>query len=285
MKQKTREQLLRFRKRLVNRVAILPTLITLGNLISGFGSIVAASRGQFDQACWFIFVAMLCDAMDGKVARLTKTTTNFGGELDSLCDVVSFGVAPGFLALSVMSSPQPVIPSKFLWLVCALYAGCAALRLARFNVENSPEDAAHQSFHGLPSPAAAGVVTSSVLLYHGWVGEAGKVNSADLMPRCLPYIVLLAGLMMVTRVPYSHVVNRLFRGRRPFTTLIEVVLISLLIAFRPEETIFFAFMTYFLLGPARYLWVLTHPEPEPVPPVPAAPPESPVKPEGTPRTP
>lgn len=277
MKTKTRERLLRFRKRLVNRVAILPTLLTLGNLLSGFGAIVFASRGQLELAAWMIFLAMLFDALDGKVARLTKAATNFGGELDSLCDVVSFGVAPGFIALTLMSTPQPVIPSKFLWLVCAVYAACAALRLARFNVENSPEDASHQSFHGLPSPAAAGVVASAILYYLSLL-EGEAPSSAHLLPRCLPYLVLLAGLMMVSRVPYAHVVNRIFRGRRPFTTLIEVVLIGLLIAFRPEPTLFFGLLAYFCMGPARLGYALLHPKPEPAP-------EAPPKPENKPETP
>lgn len=287
MKIKTRERLLRFRKRLVNRVAILPTLLTLGNLLCGFGAIVAAAhsqidpaaaRGQLETAAWMIFLAMLFDALDGKVARLTKAATNFGGELDSLCDVVSFGVAPGFIALTLMSTPKPVIPDKFLWLVCALFAACAALRLARFNVENSPEDAAHQSFHGLPSPAAAGVVASAILYYLSLLDPGEAPASAHLLPRCLPYIVLLSGLMMVSRVPYAHVVNRIFRGRRPFTRLIEVVLIGLLVTYRPEPTLFFGFLGYFCLGPARLGYALLHPKPEPAP-------EAVAKPESKPGTP
>ncbi len=269
MKAKTRDRLLRLRKRLVNRVAILPTLLTLGNLCSGFGAIVYASRGQTEQAGWMIFLAMLFDALDGKVARITKAATTFGGELDSLCDVVSFGVAPAFIALTLMSTPTPVIPSKFLWLVCALYAACAALRLARFNVENAPDDQAHQSFTGLPSPAAAGVVTSTVLCYLSLLGDGEAASSAHMFPRCLPYVVLLAGLMMVSRVSYSHVVNRLFRGRRPFTTLVEIVLVGVLIALRPEGTLFVAFITYFLAGPIRHAWGALHAKPAELPAPPA----------------
>ncbi len=286
MRLKTRERLMGIRKRLVHRVAILPTLLTLGNLLSGFGAIVYSARFQFESAAWMIFLAMLFDSLDGKVARLTKAATHFGGELDSLCDVVSFGVAPAFLAFTLMCHPVPILPGKFVWLVCALYAVCAALRLARFNVENAPEDSAHQKFKGLPSPAAAGVVSSAILFYLSFLDSEALASSSHVLPRLLPYLVLLAGLMMVSQVSYSHVVNRLFRGRRPFTTLVEVVLVAVLIALKPEITLFVGFMVYFLTGPVRHAWRLVYPLPaaESPPAPPAVPdPPPPAAPEGEPR--
>ncbi|MBI5366414.1 MAG: CDP-diacylglycerol--serine O-phosphatidyltransferase [Planctomycetes bacterium] len=246
---------LHLKKRILKRVAILPALLTLGNGLSGFGSVVLASGkdpSSMATAAWLIFLGMVFDALDGKVARMTKAASNFGAQLDSLCDVITFGLAPAFLATRVAASPRTILGVNFVWMVCGLYLCCAVLRLARFNVETTPDDAAHEEFKGLPSPGAAGVVASYVLFYLWLAGEEPGVISG-FMPRLLPFCVLAAGLLMISRFRYVHMVNRLFRGHHPFGGLIEVLLVVLLIALNPQMTLCLAFLAYAAVGP--YRWV------------------------------
>ena len=145
--------------------AVLPTMLTLGNAACGFGAITFAAKWSggdpalslFIASC-LIFLSMVFDALDGSAARLTKQTSEFGAQLDSLCDAISFGAAPAFLMLQ-FSQSRDLLHLRLLWWIAALYVACAVLRLARFNVETD-EDDAHDSFSGLPSPAAAGTVRS-----------------------------------------------------------------------------------------------------------------------------
>ncbi|MBI3271535.1 MAG: CDP-diacylglycerol--serine O-phosphatidyltransferase [Planctomycetes bacterium] len=243
---------LRLKGRILKRVAILPALLTLGNGISGFTSVVQASRDHLEAASWLIFLGMIFDALDGKVARMTKVASNFGAQLDSLCDAITFGLAPAFLALKVVSTPRALVDANFVWMVCALYLSCAILRLARFTVETSPDETAHEEFKGLPSPGAAGVVASFVLICPDFAKTPSTVLS-DTLQRLLPFAVLVAGLLMISRLRYVHMVNRLFRGHRPFASLIEVLLVVLLIALNPQMTLFLAFFGYAAVGPFRYL--------------------------------
>ena len=166
----------------IRTFAILPTMFTLGNLVCGFFAIVIASRVQTPQfagrflqtlatdpsncmlSAWLIFLAMVFDALDGYIARLAKSASEFGAELDSLCDMVSFGVAPAFLLVKMC--PQfSFLHKEAVWVIAASYAVCAALRLARFNVETSDEDD-HLTFRGLPSPAAAASVAGFAIMFH-----------------------------------------------------------------------------------------------------------------------
>src|SRR5882672_9750254 len=161
----------------------LPSLATLGNAICGFGSIYVAGLDpatagadsltqyfafhRFTAAAYLIFLAMVFDALDGRLARFTRHTTDFGGQLDSLADVISFGVAPPFLALQLFRHEiinLPVAVSRLIWAFGAIYLSCAALRLARFNVSNEHGEQHHFSFLGLPSPGAAGTVAGLVLM-------------------------------------------------------------------------------------------------------------------------
>ena len=168
-------------------IAILPSFITLMNAMCGFLAIVYASRGTSSQGLetlifqrpgftlfalsgYMIFIAMVADVLDGRVARLSKTTSSFGGQLDSLSDAISFGVAPAFLMLKLVNahlqnlkyaSPGlAVVIGRSVFLIAILYVLCAVIRLARFNVENEEDESAHMSFSGLPSPAAAGAVAA-----------------------------------------------------------------------------------------------------------------------------
>ena len=178
-----------------------PSLITLLNGICGFAAIVFASKGvehmsvrqinlsYFAWSGYMIFFAMIADMLDGRVARISKTTSSFGGQLDSLCDAISFGVAPAFLMLKVLDHKldETVGPEftfegfvyRFVWLAAAAYMACATIRLARFNVENEEDETAHMSFVGLPTPAAAGVLASLIVFYQDLLGKLGDAAWVD----------------------------------------------------------------------------------------------------------
>lgn len=180
----------------IRTISVFPTLLTLGNLICGFFAIVVAARIDKPSASLLqegidiadtynvmlsgclIFVAMVFDALDGYVARLARTTSDFGAQLDSLCDVVSFGVAPGFLLVK-MCPRFTFVHDQAVWVIAAAFAACAALRLARFNVESSDDDD-HLYFSGLPSPGAAAVVAGFAIdqplhqPVHGLVSRRGR---------------------------------------------------------------------------------------------------------------
>ena len=247
------------RPRRLRSVALLPTLITLGNGVCGvvaifkIGEYMAGGPLRVaQQAAWLILIAMIFDALDGFVARLTRTASSFGAMLDSLCDLITFGVAPGFLTYAVT---RPDVNDTF-WArpvqaVCVLYAMCALIRLARFTVETTPDESSHREFAGLPSPAAAGVMASAVLpvvMPADWARSVGPA-----IQHALPGLALATGILMVSRVKYAHVVNRVLKGRRPFVTLIEITLaVTLFFQFR-EFAFFIAFFGYAVTGPL--FWV------------------------------
>jgi CDP-diacylglycerol--serine O-phosphatidyltransferase len=239
----------------IRTVAVFPTLFTLGNLVCGFFAIVAAARvdvpitrdpptsvtravREFDRRdenhnlmlCgWLVFLAMIFDALDGHVARLTGAPTDFGAQLDSLADLVTFGVAPGFLLVKMCHSFTFLFRDAALqpiWLVAATFAVCAALRLARFNVESDENDD-HMHFSGLPSPAAGGTIASFALLFYTLRLETTTFEYArqvdDAMQMVLPVLGLLLAILMVSRVPYPHVVNQFLRGHKSFGHVVAVV--------------------------------------------------------------
>lgn len=249
----------------MKKIAILPTLLTLGNAVCGFAAIVVASKintsaSEADVAGWFlasgglIFLAMLFDALDGYAARLTKSASDFGGQLDSLCDALSFGAAPAFLLLKLTQEWDAPMVRKVVGVIAALYMMCALLRLARFNLENAPDPNAHKRFKGLPSPAAAGCVASLAILRaelpsHAWVSEPA-------LRQCLlafaPVGTLAAALLMVSRFSYPHVVNQLLRRRRSFSVIVQVVLAVCFLWIVQEQAPFLMFWGYALYAPARY---------------------------------
>jgi CDP-diacylglycerol--serine O-phosphatidyltransferase len=242
----------------------LPSLATLGNAVCGFGAMYVATlddarvgidpwtrffhEHHFIAAAYLIFVAMLFDALDGRLARFTRHTTDFGGQLDSLADVISFGAAPALLALEVMKSslPLPAFFGRLFWAFGALYMSCAAIRLARFNVSNEHGEQHHFSFLGLPSPGAGGAVAAFILmqqdLYHWSLSLRGTNPSVAtfvgmLSLVCLwllPVIVAATGLLMVSTIRYPHLVNRYLRGRRSLGRLVLalVILLGFVVAHR-----------------------------------------------------
>lgn len=250
----------------MKKIAIIPTLFTLGNAVCGFAAMALASR--IDQApendiyfacsAWLILAAMLFDLCDGYLARLSKSASEFGGQLDSLCDAISFGAAPAFLLLRLgrdWPTTTPVI-RQAVAVVAALYLVCAVLRLARFNLENSPDPASHKRFKGLPSPAAAGCIASLALLRSGlaaeWTGfDPGLVQVWVRV--WAPLGALLVALLMVSRVPYPHLTKQLLRGRRHFSYLMRIILAGALIVLMRELALVVIFWGYALSMPTRYL--------------------------------
>lgn len=222
-------------------IFLLPSLLTTGNLFCGFLALVLTSEERFTEAAIAIFVAMVMDILDGKVARLTKTSTQFGVEFDSLADVVSFCVAPAFMLYTVALGTL----GRAAWLGAFLFVVCGALRLARFNVYSGVTD--RRYFVGLPTPAAAGVV-ASVLLFLGnaeisrWLGAAIAAGT---------YIV---AILMVSTFRYYSFKEIDFARRRPTGVLLLFVLAVLIVATHPQWFLFLLFSAYVLSGPTRPVW-------------------------------
>ena len=249
----------------MKKIAIIPTLLTLGNAVSGFAAIAMAgkvdgteaTRAFFAYAGWLIVLAMVFDALDGYVARLSRSASKFGGELDSLCDAISFGVAPAFLLIRMGPGwqPQPLF-HQLLACIAALYLVCAILRLARFNIENTPDPAGAKRFRGLPSPGAAGCLASLGIVR----GSLLETYWPGLNPETLRVAIeiwatlgaLLVALLMVSRIPYPHLTKQVLRGRRQFGHLIQVILAGCVIVLVPELALIAIFWVYALLFPARY---------------------------------
>jgi len=264
------------RLRDLRHVPVLPSLITLGNVFFGFLAMAkvtdaALASGQppqmadiaesFRDAVVLVFVAMVFDAIDGTVARLTNQTTRFGAQLDSLADVVTFGAAPAFIAkvlleFAARSDPQLLaLRPKMFYGAAVIYLLCAALRLARFNVETaSPDVEDHREFRGLPSPAAAAVVCSLVAFYCAPPDEHtfSRFVIPDGIHRAilpaLPVAVTLLGLLMVSRFPYPHLVNSVFRRRHSFPYLASLVILVVIAAVEWQFALLVLTLCYVLSG-------------------------------------
>jgi CDP-diacylglycerol--serine O-phosphatidyltransferase len=277
----------------VKRIAIIPTLLTLGNGVCGFAAIIAASRlGNIDPAVssssdnhylalsgWLILAAMLFDALDGYVARLSRSASKFGGELDSLCDAISFGVAPAFLLLRLGHywADRPLL-GKALIGIAVLYMVCVLLRLARFNIENTPDPASHKRFRGLPSPGAAGCLASLAILYSELPVKLTRLQrefpeqwaafDPTILRQAIVVWVLLGGLgialLMVSRVPYPHVTKQVLRGKRHFSHLVQVILFAFIVLLIRDLALVLLFWIYALGVPLRYALV-RHLRPAPAP--------------------
>src|SRR5881396_3034560 len=223
-------------------IVLLPSLLTTGNLFCGFFALLLTVEGRYSDAALAIFVAMIMDLLDGRVARLMKATSQFGVEFDALADVVSFCVAPAFLvysyALKDLSRPA--------WFGAFLFVICGALRLARFNVQTGSVD--RRFFIGLSTPAAAGVVASSVILLQG----EEPTRELEVAVAVGSYIV---ALMMVSTFRYWSFKEIDFARRRPVRTLLVVVLAIMIVATHHELFLFVLFTGYALSGPLRRLIV------------------------------
>ena len=253
----------------MRKIAILPTLLTLGNAVSGFAAIAFVSRVDsassaadirlcFGVSGALIVLAMLFDALDGYVARLAKSASEFGAQLDSLCDAISFGVAPAFLLLRLgqVDWAESGLARYAIAIVAGLYMVCTILRLARFNLETTTDPASHKRFKGLPSPGAAGCVASLVVLRSGlnvdWVGLNEEVLN-QLIKLWAPVGGLLVALLMVSRLSYPHFTNQMLGGKRGFRFLVQAVLMLFVIALIPTVAFFLGFWLYALNSPVRYV--------------------------------
>ena len=250
----------RVRKQRLKTITILPSLITILNGIFGFAAIVVTSRGHFSLAGYFILLAMIADMLDGRLARMSQNTSSFGGQLDSLCDVISFGVAPAFLMLTVMESEltewinysdQNFI-QRFIWVAAAAYLSCAVIRLARFNVENEEDTSTHMNFDGLPTPAAAGVVVSLIILEQKNL-ETLSVLSATIL-FILPLVALGTAMLMVSRIRYPHVLNQYLRGKKTFSHLIKAILLLVFVVFYIQEALVLIFCGFALSSFGKWLY-------------------------------
>jgi CDP-diacylglycerol--serine O-phosphatidyltransferase len=282
------------RKGIRKGIYILPNLFTTASLFSGFYGIISSLKGHalaatldgltkngvaesvvesfngghaavshfYEISAWAILVSAAFDSMDGAVARLTRTTSDFGAEYDSLCDLVAFGVAPAVLMYSWALEPF----QRFGWLACFIYVACAALRLARFNVQSG--DVESKSFQGLPSPGAAGVISTTVLFYlylSNFGGdEAKKVtwllkqNVLELPHWIFLAITFMAAFMMVGNIRYRSSKNLDPLKRLPFVSLLAAIGLISLVAAEPHLTLFAIVMTYFLSGPLEWFLFYRH---------------------------
>lgn len=223
----------RVRRQRVKYITVLPSLVTVLNGVLGFIAIVFAGRGAdariggisyYAMAGYMVLLAMFADMLDGRLARMSQSTSSFGGQLDSLCDLISFGIAPAYLMLNTVESELGLstvltgsLFHRFVWLAALAYIACGTIRLARFNVENEQNEAAHMSFAGLPSPAAAGVIVSLVIFHQE------DVPGLDALLYVLPVVTLGAAVLMVSRIRYPHILNLYLRGKKPFSYLIRVL--------------------------------------------------------------
>lgn len=231
-------------------IYLLPSMLTLGNLLAGFYALVSVFNGDYVRAAVAILIAAVLDALDGAVARLTGTATDFGLQLDSLADLISFGVAPGMLAYSWALLPF----GRIGWLACFLFVSCGALRLARFNVQSRTLDKRY--FVGLPIPAAAGFIASFVLFMKDSSSVTlfgHEVVSSYLTSILVAVSIYTLSFLMVSRVRYLGLKGIDFKKQRPFTLLVMFVLAILLIASLPSLLIFAFFFFYALSGTIRYL--------------------------------
>lgn len=223
-------------------IYLLPNLFTTGALFSGFYAIVASMNGDFINAAVAIFVAMILDGLDGRVARLTNTQSDFGAEYDSLADMVSFGVAPALVAFSWALQDL----GKLGWVAAFVYVAGAALRLARFNTQLNQADKNY--FTGLASPASAAIVAGTVwvLVEIGVQGAAAAISMAVMVP--------IIGVLMVSNFRYHSFKGLDLKGKVPFVVLLIVVLGFVVVSIDPARVLLGVFMIYALSGPADYVW-------------------------------
>ncbi len=260
-------------------VSVVPTLCTLGNLVAGFAAMHYSLKDPntllivhwtpLEVAAILIFVGMLFDAIDGSIARLAHVQSDLGAQIDSLADMVTFGVAPAFLTLRLVSLETADggliigpgadnVLGKIIWAAAAVYVCCAAMRLARFNLEITTNNRGHtKQFHGLPTPGAAGAVAGLIALHQHLLIP----TSGDDLPQAfargaalgIPVIMLICGVVMVSNIPYVHVTNRFVRGRRSFAYAARLIVCLALLVWFLQITLAAAFTAYALSGPARLL--------------------------------
>ncbi len=278
----------RRRPRRLKSLAFIPTFITLGNLLCGFAAIHFALRAMYELGgglpedlprglpagllermlpsflsvgAGLVILGGVFDALDGLLARVTRSTTDFGGQLDSLADVVTFGVAPAVLTVVLMTThlageailPSPIsehLVGRFAWVSSAVYVAFVAIRLARYNVEHSKPEFDHRAFRGLPSPGAAfGIAALIILQQDPHYGEAAHTS----IVYALPFVALVAAYLMVSRIPYVRFHRTYLLGRKPFGQLVGFVAIFALFWLYKAPMLVLLVFWYWLSGPVALL--------------------------------
>lgn len=230
-------------------VYLLPNLLTTAALFCGFYAILAAMNSRFEVAAVAIFVAMILDGLDGRVARMMHAQSDFGAEYDSLSDLVSFGLAPAlivYLWALVYMKDVSIAWGKLGWMASFIYVACAAIRLARFNTQLDVEEKRY--FTGLPSPSAAGVMVGMVWVFHDMDVHGKLIQIPALI------VAVGVGLLMVSNIKFRSFKDYDIKNKVPHTAVLGMVLIFALTAIDPPKVLFFTFLLYSLSGPAAWLW-------------------------------
>lgn len=230
------------RPRRARGIYLLPNLFTTAALFAGFYGVLAAMNDQFEKAAIAIFVAMVMDGLDGRVARMTNTQSAFGAEYDSLSDMVAFGLAPSLVMYEWALSGL----GKVGWMAAFIFTAAAALRLARFNASLSTADKRY--FQGLPSPSAAAVLAGSV-----WVAVDNGLSGPDLA-WAAGVLTVLTGLLMVSNIRFHSFKQLDFHGKVPFIVLVAIMLVFAVVLSQPPLVLFLLFFGYALSGPARWVY-------------------------------
>lgn len=225
------------RERVKKGIYILPNLFTTGSLFCGFYSVIASMKGDYWFAAAPILIAFVLDGLDGRIARMTNTTSKFGSEYDSLSDLVAFGVAPAILTYTWALSTF----GKWGWLAAFLFVVCGALRLARFNIQIGLIES--KVFNGLPIPGAASVVATGVLLFF-YLGGEGKFNDLSILIG-----VVILSLLMVSSIKYYSFKDLNFFSKKPFMSFVLIVFIMIIIIAEPQIMMFTFSFGYSLSGP------------------------------------
>ena len=256
------------------RDTALPSLITLGNVACGTGAILLSTHAILKDdanlifhAAWWLLLATVFDALDGKVARMTRTASHLGSQLDSLADAITFGVAPTIALTTLVHMEGPALGihmhPRLLVAAPIIFALCAVLRLARYNVESQTKDLSKDSvaFSGLPSPAAAGIPISLILLFFG-LADPDFVFPVDValleiirevILRCAPFLLILVAILMVTQIPYPHFFSWMTRNRAPFRALAETAVIFGFLMVEPELALFLSGFAFVFIPAIRAL--------------------------------
>ncbi|MDP0563245.1 MAG: CDP-diacylglycerol--serine O-phosphatidyltransferase [Candidatus Endonucleobacter sp. (ex Gigantidas childressi)] len=226
-------------------IYLLPNLLTTGNLFCGFYAIISAQAGLFPSACIAVFIAMLLDGLDGRVARITNTQSKFGEQYDSLADMVTFGVAPAMVSYNWALYDL----GKVGWVVAFIYTACGALRLARFNAQIEVTDSRY--FTGLPSPAAAALVAGMI-----WaLSDYGIDGKSVLVPLMAAVVVTLAGILMCSNVRYYSFKKIDLRGRVHFVFMLAIILIFAVIFTDPPRVLMLVFLAHACSGPVMVVYI------------------------------
>lgn len=220
-------------------IYLLPNFLTSASLFAAFYSIVASMNKQHEVAIIAIFIGMICDLLDGRVARLTNTQSEFGAQFDSLADMVTFGVAPSLIAYSWALNSL----GKIGWLICFSYTASVALRLARFNTQHETTDSTY--FIGLPCPPSAGVICGLMWFLFSWNVNGHSIYVA--IP--LGIVVFLCAALMVSNIPFYSFKDVDFKGKVPFVSVVITCLIIISVAAYPALVLFLSFSIYGLSGP------------------------------------